>query len=159
MLPSLQERGKGIMSAQPAMMDELEGLIASKDIGSRADALRRVTDLFVSGTAFSPVTRSPFRRGDEPLVSEIDSSARAEFGSRLAPLPEAPPRVLRELALDDEIAVAEPILRGAEQLDGATLVEGARTKSQGHLLAISRRSSLLEASPTCWSSVETGRSP
>lgn len=39
------------MNVQPAMMDELEGLIAGKDIGSRAEALRRVTDLFVSGTA------------------------------------------------------------------------------------------------------------
>jgi uncharacterized protein (DUF2336 family) len=134
------------MSAQPAMMDELEGLIAGKDIGSRADALRRVTDLFVSGTAtFSGEQVALFDEVMSQLAREIDSSARAEFGSRLAPLPEAPPRVLRELALDDEIAVAEPILRGAAQLDGATLVEGARTKSQGHLLAISRRSYLPES--------------
>jgi uncharacterized protein (DUF2336 family) len=134
------------MSAQPAIIDELEGLIARKDIGGRAEALRRVTDLFVSGSAtFSADQIALFDEVMGQLAREIDASARAAFGCRLAPLPDAPPGVLRELALDDEIAVAEPILQGAAQLDGATLVEGARTKSQGHLLAISRRSYLPES--------------
>jgi uncharacterized protein (DUF2336 family) len=134
------------MNVRPAMMDELEGLIAGKDIGSRAEALRRVTDLFVSGTArFSDDQVALFDEVMSQLAREIDASARAAFGSRLASMPEAPPRVLRELALDDEIAVAEPVLRGAAQLDVATLVEGARTKSQDHLLAISRRAYLSES--------------
>jgi uncharacterized protein (DUF2336 family) len=134
------------MSAQPAIRDELEGLIVGKDIGSRAEALRRVTDLFVSGsTVFSGDQIALFDAVMSQLAREIGASARAAFGSRLAPLSDAPPRVLHELALDDEIAVAEPILRGAPQLDGATLLEGAKTKSQGHLLAISRRSYLPEA--------------
>jgi uncharacterized protein (DUF2336 family) len=133
------------MPAQTAVIDDLEGLIASKDIGSRAEALRRVTDLFVSGTAkFSEDQIALFDEVMSELAREIDVSARAAFGSRLASVSGAPPRVLRALALDDQIAVAEPILRGAAQLDGATLVEGARTKSQDHLLAISRRSHLSE---------------
>ncbi len=134
------------MNAQPAMMEQLEGLIASKDIGSRAEALRRVTDLFVSGTArFSDDQIALFDEVMSQLAREIDASARAAFGSRLASMSEAPPRVLREMALDDEIAVAEPVLRGAAQLDGATLIEGAKTKGQGHLLAISRRAYLPES--------------
>jgi uncharacterized protein (DUF2336 family) len=134
------------MNVQSAMMDELEGLIASKDIGSRAEALRRVTDLFVSGTAsFSDDQIVLFDEVMSQLVREIDASARAAFGSRLASMAESPPRVLREMALDDEIAVAEPVLRGAARLDGATLIEGAKTKSQDHLLAISRRAYLSES--------------
>jgi uncharacterized protein (DUF2336 family) len=133
------------MSAKPAMIDELEELISGKDIGSRAEALRRVTDLFVSGSAkFSDDQIALFDEVMSQLAREIDVSARAAFGCRLASLSQAPPEILRELALDDEIAVAEPILRGAARLDGATLVEGARTKSQGHLLAISRRPYLSE---------------
>lgn len=133
------------MHAQPAMMDDLEELIASKDIGSRAEALRRVTDLFVSGTTkFSDDQIALFDKVMSELAREIGVSARAAFGSRLALLSAAPPEILRELALDDEIAVAEPVLLGAAQLDVATLVEGARTKSQDHLLAISRRSHLSE---------------
>ena len=49
---------------------------------------------------------------------------------------------MRELALDDVIDVARPILSHAEQLDEMTLVEGARHKSQAHLLAISTRKSI-----------------
>jgi uncharacterized protein (DUF2336 family) len=48
------------------------------------------------------------------------------------------------LALDDALEVAGPVLSRSEALDEETLVEGARTKSQGHLLAISRRRSIGE---------------
>jgi uncharacterized protein (DUF2336 family) len=135
------------MSASPATaIDDLEKLIASKDIGSRADALRRVTDLFVSGSAkFSDDQIALFDEVMGCLAREIDASARAAFGGRLAAITQAPPKVLRELALDDEISVAEPVLAGAMQLDVATLVEGAKTKSQDHLLAISRRPDLSES--------------
>ena len=57
----------------------------------------------------------------------------------------APLQTTRILALDDEIAVAGPILSHSQCLDEATLVEGAKTKSQEHLLAISQRSSISEA--------------
>jgi uncharacterized protein (DUF2336 family) len=134
------------MNVSGDIMDDLEELIASKDIGSRAEALRRVTDLFASGTAkFSPDHVALFDEVMRQLLREIDVSARAAFGNRLVGLAEAPPQVMRELALDDEIAVAGPILRGAAQLDGETLVEGARTKGQEHLLAISRRPYLSES--------------
>jgi uncharacterized protein (DUF2336 family) len=47
--------------------------------------------------------------------------------------------VVRSLAFDDMIDVAAPVLAHSEQLDEPTLIENARTKSQGHLLAISTR--------------------
>ena len=134
------------MSVTAETMDDLEELIARKDIGSRAEALRRITDLFASGTVkFSGDQIGLFDQVMRQLIREIDVSARAAFGSRLATLAGAPPRVLRELALDDEIAVAGPVLRDAAQHDGETLVEGARTKGQQHLLAISQRSYLSES--------------
>ena len=133
------------MTSRTATLDELDELIAGKDIGTRAEALRRVTDLFVSGAAtFSGDQVNLFDEVMGQLAREIDAAARAAFGSRLASLPEAPPQVLRALALDDEIAVAAPVLRGAAGLDRATLVESAMTKSQEHLLAISRRADLPE---------------
>jgi uncharacterized protein (DUF2336 family) len=49
------------------------------------------------------------------------------------------------LALDDVIDVAGPILSHSEQVDDMTLVESAKTKSQAHLLAISRRKTLAES--------------
>ena len=55
-----------------------------------------------------------------------------------------PPKTLRKLALDKSIDVAGAILSQSDQLDDETLVEGANTRSQDHLLAISRRQTLSE---------------
>jgi uncharacterized protein (DUF2336 family) len=134
------------MSAQPTLIDELESLIANREIGRRAEVLRRVTDLFGSTSAqFSDDQIALFDDVMLRLAREIDSSARAAFGERLAAIPQAPPQVTRALALDDEISVAGPVLANADGLDEATLLESARTKSQQHLLAISRRASLVES--------------
>jgi uncharacterized protein (DUF2336 family) len=134
------------MIAQKSMIDELEEAIASKEIGRRADTLRRITDLFVSGAAaFSDDQIALFDEVMGLLTREIESSARAAFGHRLATLPQAPPRIIRALALDDAIEVAGPILAQSGQIDEATLMESAKTKSQDHLLAISRRPVLVEA--------------
>ena len=73
------------------------------------------------------------------LLEEIEAGARARFAEYLAERPAAPSGILRQLALDDAIEIARPILARAEALDETTLVEGARHKSQAHLLAISTR--------------------
>lgn len=134
------------MTGQHGLLEELEDALARQDIGRRADALRRITDLFVAGAArFSDEQIELFDDVMGRLVTEIDTSARAAFGQRLAENPDAPPNVMRALALDDEIQVAEPVLLHSERIDESTLVESAKTKSQGHLLAISRRQNLGEA--------------
>jgi uncharacterized protein (DUF2336 family) len=78
------------------------------------------------------------------LLSEIGHSARTAFGERLAAIANAPPKVSRTIALDDSIEVAGPMLKRSGCLDDETLVVGARTKSQDHLLAISQRKVLSE---------------
>ena len=134
------------MVAHSSVIDELEEAIASKEIGRRADALRRLTDLFVSDCGgLSQDQVALFDHVMGLLASEIEVSARARFGDRLAALANPPPRIMRTLALDDAIEVAGPVLARSAALDEATLVEGARTKSQDHLLAISRRQTLAEA--------------
>jgi uncharacterized protein (DUF2336 family) len=78
------------------------------------------------------------------LLGEVEVTARAAFGRRLVSIPNAPPKVMRELALDNAIEVAGPVLTHSEHIDDMTLVESAKTKSQDHLLAISRRKDLPE---------------
>jgi uncharacterized protein (DUF2336 family) len=63
----------------------------------------------------------------------------------LAPVTNAPTRVLRKLARDDDIAVAGPVLKLAARLAEADLVDVASTKGQAHLHAISSRAQLGEA--------------
>src|SRR5262245_2439662 len=134
------------MTARSSVIDELEEAIDSKEIGRRAETLRRVTDLFLSNsTQLSGDQVALFDDVMGLLARQIESSARATFGQRMAVVPQAPPQVIRALALDDAIEVAGPVLTQSEQLDDATLIEGARTKSQDHLLAISRRKTLAEA--------------
>ena len=134
------------MTGQLGLLDELDDILARQDIGRRADALRRITDLFVAASGrYSDEQIALFDDVMGRLVAEIDTSARAAFGQRLAETADAPPNVIRTLALDDEIAVAEPVLLHSDRLDETTLVESAKTKSQSHLLAISRRQNLAEA--------------
>jgi uncharacterized protein (DUF2336 family) len=134
------------MTAHRNLIGELEDAVAAKDIGRRAEILRRVADLFVSGSAtYSDDQIALFDDVMGRLVAEIDDTARAAFGQRLDAMPNAPPGTLRTLALDDAIEVSGPILSQSAQLSEATMVEAASTKSQDHLLAISRRSALPEA--------------
>jgi uncharacterized protein (DUF2336 family) len=136
---------KTVMIVHDSVIDELEEAIASKEIGRRADTLRRVTDLFVSGCAgISDDQIALFDDVMGLLAREIESAARARFGHRMAAIAKAPPRIMRALALDDAIEVAGPVLSRSVALDEAALLEGARTKSQDHLLAISRRETLAE---------------
>jgi uncharacterized protein (DUF2336 family) len=134
------------MNAQENLIDQLESVLASKDLSKRADILRQVTDLFAHGSGkFSEDQIELFDDVMGILVGQIETAARAAFGSRLAQLADAPGKVIRTLAFDDAIEVAGPVLQHSPRLDDAALVENARTKSQGHLLAISTRTRLAEA--------------
>ena len=134
-----------LATGHQSLIDELEAAITHRSIGSRADVLRRVTDLFVAGSdRFDDDQRALFDDVMSRLVDEIEDSARAAFGKRLATISNAPPKVSCTLALDDSIEVAGPLLMNSERLDEQTLISGAKTKSQQHLLAISQRKTLSE---------------
>jgi uncharacterized protein (DUF2336 family) len=134
-----------VTNTQEDLIEQLEQAFAHSDMRQRAETLRRVTDLFVFNAGrFSDEQVELFDEVMGRLVEEIEVSARAVFGRRLSELAQAPPRVMRSLALDDAIEVAGPVLRDADSLADATLVESASTKSQQHLMAISRRKALSE---------------
>ncbi|HZR75203.1 DUF2336 domain-containing protein [Bradyrhizobium sp.] len=132
--------------SHPGLIDQLEDALGGKDLARRAEILRKVTDLFVlrSGS-FSESQIELFDSVMSRLLENIESAARAQFGSRIARLPDAPRGVVRVLAFDSAIQVAGPVLTHSERLDDATLVDNARTQSQSHLLAISGRKVLGEA--------------
>ena len=136
-------------SAEPAchqsLIDELEASISQRNIGSRAEILRQITDLFVAGSGhFDNEQMALFDDVMSRLVNEIDHSARVAFGETISTIADTPPTITRTLALDDSIDVAGPVLRQSESLDDETLIAGAKTKGQEHLLAISQRKRLSE---------------
>ena len=130
---------------EASLIDQLEDVLTSKDVSRRADVLRKVTDLFVVGSGrFSEDQIELFDHVMGKLIENIERAACAQFGSRIATIPDAPPRVVRTLAFHDAIEIAGPVLQHSERLDQNTLVENAKTKGQDHLLAISGRKALTE---------------
>jgi uncharacterized protein (DUF2336 family) len=133
------------MTARHVILDELEEALADSSAERRAKTLRRVTDLFVfGGSHFTGEHVAVFDHVFGHLIVDIEHSARAVLAERLAPVTHAPPGLIRTLAGDDSLDIAGPVLERSPALDNVTLVEMARTKSQGHLLSISRRPELAE---------------
>jgi uncharacterized protein (DUF2336 family) len=127
------------------LINEVENAIATGSVERRNAALRGVTDLFIMGSEqYSDDEIALFDDVIIRLAAEIELSARSLLAVRLAPIPNAPPKIIRALAFDDAIEVARPVLVQSERLDDPTLIENGRKKSQEHLLAISRRRSLSE---------------
>jgi len=128
------------------LLDELQTALEHGTVARRVETLRRVTDLFLHGVVdYTDEQIGVFDDVFHCLIEEIETSAKATLSSRLAPVPKAPPRLIYTLAFDDRIEVAAPVLSQSERLDDAMLIENARSKSQGHLLAISKRKTLSDA--------------
>lgn len=128
------------------LLDDLEAALASGTNTRRIEMLTRVTDLFVGGAPrFSDTQIGVFDDVMMRLVNTIEAKARARLSHRLAPIANAPSKVIWTLAFDDDIAVAQPVLSQSERLGEHDLVANAASKSQQHLAAIAQRKSLSEA--------------
>jgi uncharacterized protein (DUF2336 family) len=133
------------MTAQLTVLAELEYAIAHGSSQHRAEILMQVADLFIRDSArYSDDEIDLFDDIIIRLATEIEISTRSLLAQRLAPVAKAPVNIMRMLASDDEIKVAFPVLAQSERIDEAVLVQSARSKSQEHLLAISRRRTLSE---------------
>lgn len=122
------------------LLDELQNAMSDGPVARRVETLRRITDLFLYGAErYSDEQIAIFDKVFNCLIQRIETSAKALLANRLAPIPKAPPHLIHALAFDDAVEVAAPVLTQSERLDEAALVENARVKSQGHLLAISKR--------------------
>jgi uncharacterized protein (DUF2336 family) len=134
------------MNATLSLIPELEQVVQNGTREKRVETLQRITSLFLDGAStYKDEHVDLFDDVFGLLIEEIENKARAELSTRLAPVTNAPVKVLRTLANDDDIAVAGPVLELAPRLPEADLVDVAKTKSQAHLQAISARRVLGEA--------------
>src|SRR3984893_15116667 len=135
--------------AELSIVDQIKTTIHIGSAEKRLATARQVTDLFLSSAgSFNHEQIELFGDLLERLIKTIeiraiaDVSARialAEMSVQLAPIAQAPPSVVRRLAMNDEIAVAGPVLTESARLSTEDLVEIAETKSEQHLLAVSGR--------------------
>jgi uncharacterized protein (DUF2336 family) len=129
----------------PSLIDELITAAAAGGVKRRLRILLRITDLFAAGSrSYSTQQIALFDDVLQQLAADIEVKARAKLAHRVAGLGSAPPKLVRSLAFDDEIAVAGPVLVHSQQLSDADLVENATSKSQDHLLAIAERLNVSE---------------
>lgn len=131
---------------QQSIIAELEDAIKSGSKDKRVDTLRRITDLFVEDA--DRLTEKQIDVFDDVLghlIKRIEGRALAELSRRLGPVNNAPIEVVRQLAKDDDIAVAEPILTKSMRLTESDLIEIASTKTQAHLLAVCARPQIAAA--------------
>jgi uncharacterized protein (DUF2336 family) len=134
---------KGAMDASHSLIAELEDAIESGSKDKRVDTLRRITDLFISGAdRLNDQQIDVFDDVLGHLIKRIEGKALSELSRRLGPINNAPTEIVRRLARDDDIAVAEPILTQSARLNDKDLIEIASTKTPAHLLAISARSQI-----------------
>jgi uncharacterized protein (DUF2336 family) len=126
-----------------ALIPELDEIVRTGDPRRRAEAARQVGELFLQGAAgFSTAHIDLFDGVLTSLVPHAERAARAELAERLSLLSNAPRNLIGQLAREDEIAIAGPLLRRSPVIDDQVLVEIARAKGQGHLLAMAERPKL-----------------
>jgi uncharacterized protein (DUF2336 family) len=134
-----------VAASTQSLIPELEDVVHHGTPARRAETLRRVTTLFLEGAQhFGDEHVSLFDDVIGCLIEQIEAKALAELARRIAPVPNAPPEVVRVLAIHDDITVAGPVLAQARLHDG-DLQYIAENRGQGHLLAMSTRIGITEA--------------
>src|ERR1700688_3612571 len=132
-----------LMTVATSLIPGLDEIVRHGDPKRCAEAARRISELFLQGAArFRPDHVDLFDGFLIDLVPHAEMAARADLAERLSILANAPRGLVGQLAREDEILIAGPLLRRSPVIDDKTLVEIARMKGQDHLLAMSERSKL-----------------
>ena len=131
------------MTPATALIPGLDEIVRGGDPKRRADAARRISELFLQGAAnFGSDHVDLFDGVLTSLIPHTELAARADLAERLSLLVNAPRGLVGQLAHEDEIAIAGPLLRRSPVIDEKMLVEIASVKGQGHLLAMTERPAL-----------------
>jgi uncharacterized protein (DUF2336 family) len=128
------------MTAATSLIPGLDEIVKNGDPKRRAEAARGISELFFKGAAhFRPDHVDLFDGFLINLVPYTEPAARAGLAERLSVLANAPRGLAGQLAREEEITIAGPLLRRSPVLDEKSLIEIARARGQPHLLAMSER--------------------
>ena len=131
------------MTVAASMIPGLDEIVRNGDPQRRTEAARLISELFFEDPAnLRPDHVDLFDEILVGLVPHAELVARVELAERMSLVVNAPRVLVGRLARENEIMVAGPLLRRSPALDEDTLLEIARVKGQGHLLAMSERPAL-----------------
>lgn len=129
----------------PSAFAHLKTLAAEPSSEKRRELLRTVTDLFLG----DPCERSEtecllFEDVVAAVVTDMQGAVRAELAEKLADTKAPIHNTLKRFAMDDDIAVARPILERSSTLTDDDLIDVVTSKTQEHLLAVTKRHTVSE---------------
>ena len=131
------------MTVAASMIPGLDEIVRNGDPQRRTEAARLISELFFEDPAnLRPDHIDLFDEILIDLVPHAELAARVELAERMSLVVNAPRVLVGRLARENEIMVAGPLLRRSPVLDEDSLIEIARVKGQGHLLAMSERPAL-----------------
>ncbi len=131
------------MSVATSLIPGFDEIVRQGDPRRLAEVARRIAGLFLQGAAnFGSDHVDLFDRVLIDLVPHTGMAARADLAERLSVVANAPRALVGQLAQEDEISIAGPLLRRSPVIDEGVLIEIARIRGQGHLLAMSERPTL-----------------
>jgi uncharacterized protein (DUF2336 family) len=131
------------MTIATSLVPGLDDIVTGTDPKRRTEAARRVADLFFQDAA--TLRPRQVELLDEILIDLVPTAeliTRAELAERLSLFDNPPRALVGQLARENELLVAGPLLRRSPVLDNEVLLEIAEAKGQGHLLAMSERAAL-----------------
>ena len=129
---------------QASRLPELIALAGEESSEKRRLLLRELTNHFFGAAEHNANESALYGAVLAKLSDEMETAVRAELAVRFAGAPNAPSSLIRRLA-DDELDVAEPVLRGSSVLTDEDLISVLRKRGQGHLRAASARTVVSEA--------------
>jgi uncharacterized protein (DUF2336 family) len=130
-------------SAAEALISELGAMLSQRSDAQRYSMLREICDLFLVYAPACPADQvSVFGEVMMVLVEIVRRDALIELSGKLAPVDNAPSKVARRLARDDDIAIAGPMLTQSNALTDKDLAEILAKKGPSHLKAVLKRPQL-----------------
>jgi uncharacterized protein (DUF2336 family) len=131
------------MTAATSLIPGLDAIVRKSDPKRCAEAAQRIAELFFEDVAkLRPSHVALFDEILIDLVPHVETIARATLSERFSLLANAPRALVGQLARENEILVAGPVLRRSPVLDEEVLLDVARLKGQSHLLAMAERNAL-----------------
>src|SRR5437762_14390094 len=146
------------MTVATSLIPGLDEIIKHGDPNRRAEAARRIAELYFEAVAtLRPDHVDLFDGALINLVPDTEIASRVELAERLSVIVNAPRGLVGQLAREDEILIAGPLLRRSPVIDEGALIDIARIKGQGQCWQCQSGRRFLPVSPTSSCGAATAR--
>ena len=138
-----------VMTESESLIAELDSNLSKASSAQQLTVLRRVTDLFLDRReSYNPDHVSVFDDVMGWLLLRVEKAERpglVELSGKLAPIDNAPVKVIDRLARHEDIAISGPVLQKSTVVSDQALAEVAGAKGDKHLSAIAGRPTISES--------------